>query len=437
MVSIRSLLSSPEPIPAEYRVNFRHLFFDIGWFGVLSGSSISFLSVYATRLGASAFQIGLLGAVPAVMSLALAIPASAFLQRTPIDKAVFWTAILYRLGYLFWIPLPWLLSHDQQVWGLIGITVLMGIPGTALAVGFNALFAESVPPEWRAYVAGVRNVMLSVTFIFTSLISGWLLDHVVFPLGYQIVFALGFIGAVMSSYHLYWIRPVLPPDAPRPGSRIGDRARPGFMRMPGDSGRPSIGLRLLMRSTWKRLLRIDILRSPFSATLFVLLAFHLGQHLALPLFPVYFVRGLGLSDQQIGIGQAIFYATVLIGSMRLARLSERFGHKKIFGINAVLMGFYPLFLALSHSFLPFVGISIWGGAIWAMVGGAMPNYLLEKVPADDRPAHLAWYNIVLNAAVLIGSLLGPLIANFTGITTALLLFALIRVLAGAIVLKWG
>lgn len=437
MFAVRSLFHTAEPVPIEYRRNFRHLFFDIGWFGILSGSSLSFISVYATRLGASAFQIGLLAAIPAVMSLFLAIPASRFLQRTPVDKAVFWTSVFYRLGYLFWIPLPWFLDGRQQVWGLIAVTILMGVPGTALAVGFNALFAEAVPPKWRGYVAGVRNVMLSVTFVFASLLSGWLLDHIPFPIGYQIIFALGFVGAAMSSYHLYRIRPVLSPSAPRRGERIGDKARPGIMRMLGDSQRPGIGLRLLARSTWKRLLRTDILRSPFLSTLLVLLAFHLGQYLALPIFPIYFVRGLHLTDQQIGIGQAVFYAMVLIGSMQLAQLSRRFGHKKIFGISAALMSIYPLLLAFSHSFLPYLGISIWGGAVWAMTGGAMPNYLLEKVPDDDRPAYLAWYNIVLNAAVLTGSLLGPLLTDWIGLTIALIVFGLLRLLAGMAVLKWG
>ena len=437
MSFIRSLFSPPEPIPFEYRANFRHLVFDIGWFGILSGSSLSFLSVYATRLGASAFQIGLLGAVPAIMSLGLAIPASQFLQRTPVDKAVFWTSVLYRLGYLLWIPLPWLMDNTQQVWALIVIILLMSIPGTALAVGFNALFAEAVPPNWRAHVAGIRNVMLSITFVLTSLISGWLLDHVVFPLGYQIVFGLGFIGAAMSSYHLYRIHPLLPADAPRTGSHIGDRAQPGTIRMPGDSHRPSIGLRLLVRDTWKKLLRIDILRSPFKKVLFVLLIFHLGQHLALPIFPVYFVRGLNLTDQQIGIGQAVFYSMVLLGSMQLARVSQKFSNKTIFGISASMMGIYPLLLALSHSFQPYLWISLWGGAVWAMTGGAMPNYLLEKIPADDRPAHLAWYNIILNGAVLVGSLLGPLVADLQGLTTALFIFAALRILAGLAVLKWG
>ena len=80
---------------------------------------------------------------------------------------------------------------------------------------------------------------------------------------------------------------------------------------------------------------------------------------------------------------------------------------------------------------------MWGGAVWAMTGGALPNYLLENIPTNDRPAHLAWYNIVFNGAVLAGSLLGPLLADLNGLAEALILFALIRTFAGAIVLKWG
>jgi len=32
----------------------------MGWFGVLSGSSMAFLAIYAARLGASGFEIGML-----------------------------------------------------------------------------------------------------------------------------------------------------------------------------------------------------------------------------------------------------------------------------------------------------------------------------------------------------------------------------------------
>ena len=90
-----SIFKSSAPI--KYRANFIHLYFDIGWFGVLSGSAVNFLNIYAARLGASANEIGLLSAVGAIVSLTLAIPSGHWIARHPIGKAVFWSSVLYRL----------------------------------------------------------------------------------------------------------------------------------------------------------------------------------------------------------------------------------------------------------------------------------------------------------------------------------------------------
>jgi len=152
----RRLFINPD-VPVQYRSNFVHLYFDIGWFGILSGSAAGFLGVYLTRLGAAGLHIGLLSATGAMVSLLLAIPAGRWLERRPVSRAVFWASIAQRSFYLLWIPLPWLLNAQGQIWAMISFAFLMAIPATALGVGFNALFASAVPPEWRAQVAGIRE----------------------------------------------------------------------------------------------------------------------------------------------------------------------------------------------------------------------------------------------------------------------------------------
>ncbi len=141
-------------VPVEYRTNFLHLYLDIAWFGLLSGSAINFLNIYATRIGASAFQIGLIGAMSAVVSLFLAIPAGRWLQTKNTNQAIFWSSVFYRIGFLAFVFLPMLTNQAGQIWAIIAITFMMAIPMTPLNVGFNALFAESVPVEYRAQVAG-------------------------------------------------------------------------------------------------------------------------------------------------------------------------------------------------------------------------------------------------------------------------------------------
>jgi MFS family permease len=435
---IITALNPARAIPAEHRATFLNLYLDIAWFGLLSGSAISFAAVFAARQGANGFELGLLNAVPAVTSLLLTLPAGRWLERQRAGKAVFWTALLHRLVYLPWIVLPALLAPQAQVWALIGLTLLMSIPGAALAIGFNTLFAAAVPPDWRGAVVGARNVLLAITFTVTSLLCGAILDRVPFPTGYQIVFAIGFVGGMMSTYHLWRLRHVVDqPDRLRLGRSLGDLARPGVLRAFGDGLRSAIGLRFLARSRGQPLLRGEILAGPFGRVVAVLFAFHLAQYLAIPIFPLYWVRQLRLTDQEISLGTALFYVAVLIGSSRLSRLTRRFGHFRLTVLGAVLMAAYPLLMAISQGLSLFLVTSLIGGVAWSLAGGAMPNYLLEQVPAHDRPAHLAWYNLALNAAVLLGSLGGPALAGLTAPALALTLFAGLRLVAALAIWRWG
>jgi predicted MFS family arabinose efflux permease len=61
---------------------------------------------------------------------------------------------------------------------------------------------------------------------------------------------------------------------------------------------------------------------------------------------------------------------------------------------------------------------------------AVGNYVLEKTPDDSRPAYLAWYNMALQAGVLLGALIAPLLAGWWGLTAALLFAAICRLLTG-------
>jgi MFS family permease len=128
---------------------------------------------------------------------------------------------------------------------------------------------------------------------------------------------------------------------------------------------------------------------------------------------------------------------MLIGSTQFRRIAHRFGHKKVLGLGVAGMALYPFLLALSHQVWQFYAISFIGGFTWSLVGGAYANYMLEHIPHDDLPAHLAWYNIILNFSILVSSLGGPAIANQIGLVSALILFAVLRILAGVAILKWG
>ncbi len=432
-IQLQSFFGQSRIVPEELRPIFFHLYGDITWFGILSGSTISFLSVYAARLGASAYEIGLLTAGPAVVGLAFTLPAGRWLHARPVGGAVFWSALLARLGYLVFAFLPFLFVPHQQVTMLVWLVLLMTIPGTILAIGFNALYASAIPLEWRGHVVGIRNALLALVYVLTSLLCGWLLNNLSFERGYTLIFALGFVGAAMSTFHLWFLRHISGETVagpPQIREVIGDLARPGDIRVMGITLRTNIGLRAFARSA--DLLRLEVLRGSYGRLILAFLLFHIALYIPIPLFPLYWVERLHLNDGDISLGTAAFHCAVLFGSLGVGKVTDRWGNRRVTAVGALLLSLYPLLTGFMTTLWMYIGVSLIGGFAWSLVGAAIGNYLLENVPATDRPAYLAWYNLSLNLAILLGSLLGPLLAQQFGLVEALVIGFVARALGGVV-----
>lgn len=418
------------PVPAEHRANFNNLIYDIAWFGVLNGSAIAFVAVYATRLGASAFQLSLLSATPAVVNLLFALPAGRWLQDLPVSRATFFASLAHRWFYLTWVFLPLLFTAQGQVWALVLITVLMSIPGTALAIGFNGMFAAAVPAEWRGHIVGVRNAAYALTSIVVTLVCGRLLDVLPFPTGYQVVFAVGALGAAMSCYHLWHVRPADEHRRPGTGSSMGDWADPGEFSM-WQSLRLSVGLRFLTRanplsSHWFNPLK-DL---SFRRVLLLVFGMHLTLYLAVPLFPLFLVREIELADQVIGLGNSIFYVALFLASTQLDLATRHLGNRRTMALGIFIISLYPAIISQANGPALYLFASIMGGAGWALAGGAVGNYVLEQTPDDSRPSYLAWYNMALQAGILLGALIAPALAGWWGLVAGLLFAAACRFVTG-------
>ncbi len=419
---------------AETRANVRHLSADVFWFGVLAGSTMAFLAIFAARQGATGFEISLLTAGPAVINLFFSLQAGRWLEGKPLIRITYIASLLTRLGYLVLIPLPWFLAARQQVEAVIWLTVLISLPGTLFAIAFNAMFADIVPPDMRGQVVGRRNALLALSTTLASLLCGVVLDWIAFPLNYQLVFGLGALGAMMSTYHLSRLR--LPPEPPvRVGKLIQDLARPGILRFP-DGLRSSVGLRFLTRAGDKPLLQMDILRTPFGLLIAGYLFFYIAQYMGVPIYPIFFVRGLNLTDGQISLGTALFYGTMLLTSIRLGPISDRLGFRVVLVSGAVCYGLYPLLIAIDGLATYLLG-SLVGGISWALAYGGLVNRLMERTPENKRPFHMSFHNLALNFGILGGSLLGSLLADWVGLRPSLWVVAGLRVLAGLILALWA
>lgn len=414
---IRRLFSPAQPVPVELRRNFLHLYLDIAWWGLLNGSILVFLGVYASRLGASTFQLGLLTASPALMNLLFTFPAGGLLERKPVARVTRWSALTMRIFYFLLIPLPVLLPAGTQVWVILAITLLMNIPGTLIAIAFNAFFAEAVPPEWRGQVAGVRNALFSITTMVTALVVGWILEATSFTTGYQIVFAIGAVGALMSALHLWLVRLPEKPLAVEPNNNgVKDELRSAEKA-------PLKALRL-------QALRLDVLSGAFGRLLVLIFVYQLGVYLIGPVVPKYQVNVLQLSDVTISQASALFWVAHFVGSLQSRRLSQRLGFRRLTGWGLIIVTLTLVMFTYSFQRWIYLAHSLIGGIGWAWIASGLINFVLERIPADDRPSHLAWFNVINNAAALLCGLLAPLIAGWLGMATTLLLAAALRLAVG-------
>ena len=429
------------PLTPENRVNFRHLYADVFWFGVLAGSTLAFLAVYAARLGATGFQISLLTAGPAVVNLLLSLPAGRWLEHRPLVRTTYRAALLHRLGYLALALLPPLVSPELEVWVVVGAIALMSVPGTLLAIGFNALYADAVPPDWRGEVVGKRNALMAVSLTTTALLSGQLLDRIVFPLNYQIVFLIGALGALLSTYHVGQVRTASHPPPARAGHPVHDQARPGMWRfrdsIPRDAIPRGLGLRFLTRPSGRPLLRLELLRTSFGPFMAAYLLFYACQYLPLPVVPLFFVNELNLTDGAISLGSGLFHMVMLLVSLRASHLSARYGHYRLLVLGALSFGLYPLLVGLAQDATLFWIASLAGGGIWAVTNAGLVNRLMERVPEENRPAYMALHNLALNLGILAGSLSGPYLAGVIGLREAVLVAAGLRFAAGIVLMIWG
>ncbi len=398
--------------------NLRQLYWDVFWFGILAGSTLAFTAVYAARLGASGFQIGLLSAGPAIVNLVCTFPSGRWMEGRSLIKVSFRSAIWQRLGYVVMIGLPWLVSPKAQVWGLIWITLVMSVAGTILAISFNALFAEVLPPDRRAQAVGRRNILLAISLTLSTFFSGQILDWVSFPQNYQVVFAIGAVTAMLSSHH------------------IGRLRKPTHIEVSTPLPVPALA-RQRSANKLASLIRLDLIQGPFGIFMLAYLAFYAFQYFPIPLFPLAYVDRLHMTDGMIGVGTALFYGSMMVASFRLNYFSNRFGHRKLLIVSAALFPVFPLLLGMAQNEVLYFLACLLGGAVNAMLSGALVNRLMDRVPADDRPGHMTIHNMALNLGILVGSLLGPISAGLFGLQYSLLIGAGLRLLAAGFFWLWG
>lgn len=181
---------APGEVSAQW--NDWNLYREIAWFDVLSGVSSTFVSVFALRLGASNFLMGLRTSLPALVNIILQIPAARLVEREgDREKVLLLSGCLMRIP-VFLVALAPFLPERFQAAAVVCIMAVGTIPSAVGIISFTAVFADVVAPQNRAHVVSVRNASLSAATTIVVLVAGKVLDILPFPVSYQLIFILAF-----------------------------------------------------------------------------------------------------------------------------------------------------------------------------------------------------------------------------------------------------
>jgi hypothetical protein len=396
--------------PSDQREqNMRSVLIDGIGVGIVTGAA-SYLSVFLVRLGASSFLVSLLTALPALAGMVFAIPLGRFLERQ--RNLVPWYSrarVLVQGSYALIGFVPFLLADGSAAaLAIIAIWALVMIPQTIVNITFTIVMAAVAGPRQRQFLMSRRWSVLGITTALVVVVLGWLLERLPFPLNYQVVFIGSFLGGLLS---FAFSRQISLPDTPEE-QRQPQPAR-SFLARIGDM--------------WR-----DLQAHPtFSRFILSAFVFNMGMTLAMPLFPLYWVRGVGASDFWIGLINTVNNGILLVGYFVWAAIARRRGNSFVLYCCAFGLVLYPLLTGLTPTVEPLVFYAGMAGIFGAGLSLVLFDISLATCPPEHTASYVALYQFTTYVSTLIAPLTAPLLAETLGYGPALYVAAGLR-FAGAL-----
>lgn len=394
------------PVSRE-QINQRNVLIDGIGVGITAGVG-SFLSVFLVRLGASPFLVGLLTAMPALTGMLLSIPVGEFLSRKP--NIVPWFArarFLVLSCYVLTGLVPFLIRTHQPE-AIILIWALATLPQTVVSVGFTVVMGGVAGPGGRFTLMSRRWSILGLTNSLTVVIVGQLLNWFNFPLNYQVIFLASAIGALISI--------IFSSSLKLPAQHVPEQ-QPGIVqaiRLHGGAIRRN---------------------RPFLHFLTAQFVFRWGMALALPLFPLYWVRSVGATDAQISAINSANTFVLMISYFFWTKVSGRKGERLVLLLAAFGVSFYPMATAFTDS--PGL-IAVWAAIAGFFVGGTdlvFFDVVLATCPHENQATYVGIYQTTVQMATFLAPLVGTGLSGVVGIVPALILATVLR-FAGAVLLTY-
>lgn len=350
---------------------------------ITQGGGENYLSAFGLLLHASAFQIGLLSALPQLVGTWAQLLSVKTLHRFRHRKTVILAGSIGQA--VMWLPLlilP-LLFPQQGPWLLIACAVAYFMMSHFAVPAANSLITDLVNPNRRGAYFARRLTIMAVTS-FTALCAAGLLLQVAQAssrpwAGFAAVFGVAAAARAISGSYL---------------ARIDESAAPARCE---EEFRLMEFLRRERGSNFQRFLL-------FSGLM------HVCVLIAGPYFVMYLLRDLQFSYLEYGMWLAAGVLGQFSTLKRWGACGDRFGNKRILVINGFLVPFLPMCYLISTNLYFLLAVNFGGGIIWAGLSLSLQNYVFDAVRTEDRAKGVAIWNTVNAVGWFAGAMLGSWLA---------------------------
>ncbi len=357
---------------------------DGAFYSIKTGFADSFFSAFAVFLNATKLELGLLGSLPLAISSAFQLLSTTlmhkFQSRVKLIYTMGWghglSLLALILFYVFgFLTMPWMIFFIILYWSFDKL----GAPA------WNSLMGDLVSESKRGKYFGNRSRVVQIaSFIGVTAGGGILslfeLNPKLKGLGFIAIFSLAFVARVISLAYLIKMY--------EPKHMASKKAHFTLFQF----------LKVAKKTNFGN----------FVMYYMVMLG---AVFFAAPFFAAYMLNDVGLSYGQYTL---LIGASVVIRFLTLplwGHASDKYGTRKILALAGYIMPLVPIVLMLHTNFIFLLIANAFAGFVWGGFDLAAFNYLLDATGAEKRATCVMYHNFLQGIGIIIGSLLGTLLAR--------------------------
>lgn len=402
-------VDSQEQIQRDTRHNFTVNVMDGAFFGLGLGfaSSVTVIPLFLNSLTSSTLLIGLLASLHGIGWQLPQLFTSGYVMRLRRYKPMVMMGTLHERWPFFGLMILALMTSVIGPNVVVAFTVIFlathSLSGGIAATAWQSMIGKIIPASRRGTFFGMQSGMANLLAAGGAFVAGVLIEQLPYPVNFAVCFALAGVAMFISYFFLWRTRESVHENPPAHVNQ-----RPGWKEMKAILKRDG-------NFRWFLITRV------------------LGQvaWASVSFYTIYAVREFNVDPKTAGALTSVLMLSQTLAAPILGFLGDRFGHRTMYGVGALLITASMICILSATSigwfYLVFALAGFSQSAAWAV---AM-TFTLEFGDQHEKPLYIGMANTLIAPAALLAPILGGWLVDTAGFHPTFLVTTICGLLTAA------